>query len=116
MVKAAYPMRFREVRSFNPTFMYPALSSGEVDVISAFSSDGRIAANGAVPPYDAMILVAPERVGDDRFMSAIEPLLDAITVENMREANYKVDRNADKVSPLGAARWLDQRIRDGEDR
>ena len=125
MVKAAYPMRFREVRSFNPTFMYPALSSGEVDVISAFSSDGRIAANGlvvledpkgAVPPYDAMILVAPERVGDDRFMSAIEPLLDAITGENMREANYKVDRNADKVSPLGAARWLDQRIRDGEDR
>lgn len=124
MVKAAYPIQFKEARSFNPTFMYPALSSGEVDVISAFSSDGRIAANGfvvledgkgAVPSYEAMLLVAPGRSGDDKFMNAIKPLVGAITVENMREANYKVDREADKQSPRQAARWLDERIKDGKD-
>ncbi len=124
MVKAAYPIQFKEARSFNPTFMYPALSSGEVDVISAFSSDGRIAANGfvvledtkgAVPSYDAMILVAPRRSGDEIFMNAIKPLVGAITVENMREANYKVDREADKQSPRQAARWLDEQIRNGKD-
>ncbi len=120
MVQAAYPIRFKESRSFNPTFMYPALSSGDVDVISAFSSDGRIAANGfvvledgrgAVPSYEAMILVAPGRGGDDNFLNAIKPLVGAITVENMREANYKVDREAAKQSPRQAARWLDEQIR-----
>ena len=123
MVQAAYPIRFKESRSFNPTFMYPALSSGDVDVISAFSSDGRIAANGfvvledekgAVPSYEAMILVAPGRSGDDKFMNAIKPLIGAISVENMREANYKVDREAEKQSPRQAARWLDEQIRDGK--
>lgn len=125
MVKAAYPIRFKEARSFNPTFMYPALSSGEVDVISAFSSDGRIAANGfvvledgkgAVPSYEAMLLVAPGRGGDDKFINAIKPLVGTITVENMREANYKVDREADKQTPRQAARWLDERLKDGKDR
>jgi len=120
MVKAAYPMKFREARSFNPTFMYPALSSGEVDVISAFSSDGRIAANGfvvledekgAVPSYEAMILIAPSLSRDDRFNTTIKPLVGAITVENMREANYMVDREADKKSPEQAARWLNDKIR-----
>ncbi|WP_109354622.1 ABC transporter permease/substrate-binding protein [Sphingorhabdus sp. EL138] len=124
MVKAAYPIRFKESRSFNPTFMYPALSSGEVDVISAFSSDGRIAANGfvvledtkgAVPSYEAMILVSEDRSGDERLINAIKPLVGAITVENMREANYKVDREADKRSPGQAARWLDEQTRNGKD-
>ncbi len=124
MVQAAYPIRFKEARSFNPTFMYPALSSGEVDVISAFSSDGRIAANGfvvlqdgkgAVPSYEAMLLVAPGRSGDDEFMNAVKPLVGAITVENMREANYKVDREADKQTPRQAARWLDERLKDRKD-
>ncbi|GAA0478749.1 glycine betaine ABC transporter substrate-binding protein [Parasphingorhabdus litoris] len=123
MVKAAYPIQFKEARSFNPTFMYPALSSGDVDVISAFSSDGRIAANGfvvlddtkgAVPSYEAMILVAPGRSGDDRFMNAIKPLVGAITVENMREANYKVDRETDKKSPTQAAQWLNMQIKNGK--
>ncbi|MEW4468897.1 ABC transporter permease/substrate-binding protein [Parasphingorhabdus sp. JC815] len=124
MVKAAYPIRFKETRSFNPTFMYPALSSGEVDVISAFSSDGRIAANGlivlddpkgAIPPYDAMVLIAQGFSDDKNFMGAIKPLIGAITVENMRKANYMVDRKTDKRSPGRAALWLDQQIRNKKD-
>jgi osmoprotectant transport system permease protein len=43
MVQAAYPLKFKESRAFEPTFMYRALSSGQADIISAFSSDGRIA-------------------------------------------------------------------------
>ncbi len=120
MVKAAYPMKFKKARSFNPTFMYPALSSGEVDVISAFSSDGRIAANGfvvledekgAVPSYEAMILVAPGRSDEDKFTTVLKPLIGAITVELMREANYMVDRAEDKKSPEQAALWLDGKLR-----
>jgi len=121
MVQAAYPIRFKDARSFSPTFMYPALASGEVDVISAFSSDGRIAANnfvvledrkGAVPSYEAIVLLAPDRASDDRFVGALNPLIGAITVELMREANYMVDRRDDKKTPRQAARWLNDKVKE----
>ena len=44
-LKKAYGLAFAEEKSFNPTFMYRAIVDGGVDVISAFSSDGRIAAD-----------------------------------------------------------------------
>lgn len=121
MVRDAYPVRFKDARAFSPTFMYPALASGEVDVISAFSSDGRIAANGfvvlddtkgAVPSYEAILLLAPKRGGDDKFIAALKPLIGAITVENMRKANYTVDRDGDKKTPRQAARWLNDKVRE----
>ena len=121
MVRDAYPVRFKDARAFSPTFMYPALASGEVDVISAFSSDGRIAANGfvvlddtkgAVPSYEAILLLAPKRGGDDKLIAALKPLIGAITVENMREANYTVDRDGDKKTPRQAARWLNGKMRE----
>lgn len=121
MVQDAYPIRFKDARSFNPTFMYPALASGEVDVISAFSSDGRIAANGfvvlednkgAVPSYEAILLLAPKRGRDDKFVAALDPLIGSITVEVMREANYRVDRKVDKNTPRQAARWLNDNLKD----
>jgi osmoprotectant transport system permease protein len=95
--------------------MYRALGSGEADVIPAFSSDGRIAADrlavltdpkGAIPGYDAILLLAPRRAGDARFQAALRPLIGAIPVEKMREANYRVDRDAGKQSPDQAALWL----------
>jgi osmoprotectant transport system permease protein len=121
MVQAAYPIRFKDARSFSPTFMYPALASGEVDVISAFSSDGRIAANdfviledskGAVPSYEAIMLLAPDRGSDNKFVAALNPLIGAITVENMREANYMVDREDDKKTPRQTALWLNDKLRE----
>ncbi|AQR74849.1 ABC transporter permease/substrate-binding protein [Sphingomonas sp. LM7] len=116
-VRRAYGLRFKSARPYQPTFMYRALSSGEADVIPAFSSDGRIAADhlailtdpkGAIPGYDAILLLAPKRAGDTRFQAALRPLVGAIPVEKMREANYLVDRDADKKSPDDAARWLER--------
>jgi osmoprotectant transport system permease protein len=78
-VETAYGLRFKAKRQFQPTFMYRALGSGEADVISAFSSDGRIAADdlvvladpkGALPPYDAVLLIAPGRAEDRRLRDA----------------------------------------------
>jgi len=101
--------------------MYRGLASGDVDVISAFSSDGRIAANdlvvltdprGALPPYDAVILISPKRAADARLLKALKPLVGAVSVEAMRTANYSVDRDEGKLSPAAAAvelaRTLDQ--------
>jgi len=119
MVQKAYPLRFKGRRAFEPTFMYRALSLGEADIISAFSSDGRIAANGfvvladpkgAVPSYDAILLASRSAAADKRLMAALRPLVGAIPVEKMREANYRVDRDANKQSPADSAAWLDQAI------
>jgi osmoprotectant transport system permease protein len=115
-VERAYGLRFKAKRQFQPTFMYRALGSGEADVISAFSSDGRIAADdlvvlgdpkGALPPYDAVLLIAPSRAEDRKLRDALAGLDGAITVEAMQKANYAVDRDAGKVSPTEAARALE---------
>ena len=101
---AAYGLDFKAKKSFQPTFMYRALESGDVDVISAFSSDGRIAADhllilsdpkNAIPPYDAVILVSPKRAHDARLLNALRPLLNTITVQQMQSANYAVDGKAE---------------------
>jgi osmoprotectant transport system permease protein len=115
---AHYRLRFAGRRSYSPTFMYRAVADGSADVITAFSSDGRIAAldlvtladpRRALPSYDAVLLVAPRRAGDPRFAAALSSLIGAIPVERMRQANYMVDRDADKRTPAEAARWLDPR-------
>jgi len=114
-VRDAYGLRFAATRAYAPSFMYRALESGQVDVISAFSSDGRIAADGltvladparALPGYDAILLVSPAHAHDRPFLDALTPLVGAIPVEAMRRANYMVDRDSDKASPADAARWL----------
>ncbi|MFL9840077.1 ABC transporter permease/substrate-binding protein [Sphingomonas sp. ST-64] len=118
-VRDAYGLRFRSMRPYQPTFMYRALASGRADVIPAFSSDGRIAADklvvlddpkGAIPGYDAILMVAPSRVADERFLSALRPLIGKIPVSAMREANLMVDRDTDKKSPDAAARWLAAKV------
>ena len=114
-VEDAYGLRFKSKRQFQPTFMYRALAGGEADVISAFSSDGRIAADDlvllgdpkdALPPYDAVILVSSKRAGDRRLLDALRPLGGTIDVRAMQAANYAVDRDTGKKSPAQAAGML----------
>ncbi|MFW2830742.1 ABC transporter permease/substrate-binding protein [Sphingomonas sp. ID0503] len=119
-VERVYGMRFAEARPYSPTFMYRALASGAADVISAFSSDGRIAAmdlvtpedrRGALPGYEALLLMSPGAGRDAAVVAALRPLIGAISVERMRAANLMVDRDADKRSPAEAAGWLGGMIR-----
>jgi len=119
-VEARYHPRFRRSRAYSPTFMYRALADGSADVITAFSSDGRIAAmnlvtladpRGALPNYDAVLLLAPGAAQDAGLVAALRPLIGAIDIATMREANWMVDRDADKTTPQQAATWLATRIR-----
>ena len=117
--RSAYGLNFRSIRTYDPTLMYRALMSGEADVISGFTSDGRIAASdlvvlgdpaGAIPPYDALLLVTGGRSGDARLLNALRPLLGAIDIDLMRAANYAVDRDADKLTPAAAARMIAEKV------
>ncbi|KWV91590.1 ABC transporter permease/substrate-binding protein [Erythrobacter sp. YT30] len=119
-VRDAYGLRVGETRNFSPTFMYNALKSGEADAISAYTSDGRIAEDQliilkdpreALPSYDAMLMMSPRIANDERIVAALEPLIGAISVEAMREANYAVDREDEgKMSPKAAAEELADKI------
>ena len=118
-VAAAYGLAGLKRRQYQPDFLYRAVVSGDADVVSAFSSDGRLARYGliiladprqALPPYDALLLVGPRHAGDARFVSALKPLIGGISLTLMQEANLMVDRDQDKQTPAQAAAWLDQRL------
>ena len=83
-----------------------------MDLITAFSSDGRIAAldlvtlgdpRRALPSYEAVLLVSPRRARDAAVHRGAAPLLGAISVDRMRQANLMVDRDTDKRTPAEAA-------------
>ena len=70
-IRDTYALAFESQRTMDASLMYQAVVGGQVDVISAFSTDGRIAAfdlvvledeRGAIPPYDALILAGPRLV------------------------------------------------------
>ncbi|WFL78429.1 ABC transporter permease/substrate-binding protein [Altererythrobacter arenosus] len=118
-VRDAYGLRFARQRTFAPTFMYNAVLSGEAQVISAYTSDGRIAANNlavladprrAFPNYDAIVLLSPAARQDAELVATLDPLIGRIDVDLMRQANLMVDRDEDKRRPAQAARWLAEQI------
>jgi osmoprotectant transport system permease protein len=118
-LQKAYALSFRSQRTMQPDFMYAAVASGDVDVIAGYTSDGLIAKYGltvlddprhAIPPYDAIVLLAPRRATDGALQGALKPLLGRIDIADMREANLRASGNDAASSPEAVARWLWDRI------
>jgi len=96
-----YGLKFQALITMDSTLMYSAVATNEVDVITAFSTDGRIQAfdllllddtRGAFPPYDAILMIGPKAAENmPAIRRALEPLRDAINAEVMRSANRHVD-------------------------
>ncbi len=111
-IRNAYGLNFAKQRTMQPDFMYQAARAGDVDVVSAYTSDGRIAQfdlsvladpKSAIPPYDAILLLSPRRAHDEALIAALQPLVGAIPVELMRAANMRASSG---TSASDAARWL----------
>jgi osmoprotectant transport system permease protein len=118
-LQKAYGLKFRGQRQMQPDFMYAAVASGEVDVIAGYTSDGLIAKydlvvlddpRHAIPPYDAIVLLAPKRAGDQALRTALQPLLGKIDIAAMREANLRAAGGDGASSPDAVARWLWDKI------
>ena len=113
----AYGLGELSTRGMDSTFMYSAIAEGEVDAIVAYTTDGRIDAfdlvlledpRGALPPYDAFLLLSPDNQENAALQSALAPLSLAISADLMRQANGKVDLTGQ--SAQSAADWLYDKI------
>jgi len=109
----AYGFNFKKLRAFDPTLMYTAIKVGEVDVISAYSTDGRNVEYNllvledpmqSLPPYDAALLLSPKIIGTPGLEFALMALIGKIDDDMMREANKMVD--SDGFSVVKAAKSL----------
>src|ERR1700743_3068826 len=114
-IQNAYGLKFRSQRQMQPDFMYAAVASGDVDVIAGYTSDGLIAKydlvvleddRHAIPPYDAIVLLAPKRADDSALRAALQPLLGRIDIAMMRAANLRAAGGNAEASPSEVARWL----------
>ena len=119
LVRQSYRLVFARQLSFDSTFMYDAVARGKVDVISAFSSDGRIEAldlvvlddtRGIIPPYDAVVLLSPAAATRSTLVTTLRALIGRIDVRTMRQANHLVDRDEDKYTVHEAAVSLGREI------
>ncbi len=104
-IEESYDLAFAEQRVMDPSLMYEAIENESVDVISAYSTDGRIDAYGlrvleddrhAIPPYDAIVL-ASERLAreEPEVIAALRGLEGAIDNQAMRALNRAVDERGE---------------------
>lgn len=115
-----YDLHFAQQRQYQSNFLFGALMSHEVDAIMAYSSDGRIAKYGlklladpkdVLPPYDALLLVSPRRAHDARLLSALRPLVGAVSLRTMQHANFLVQGAKVPQSPATVGKMLSNAIK-----
>ena len=118
-LQSAYGLTFRAQRQMQPEFMYPAVAAGDVDVVTAYTSEGRVVQydlvllddpKHAIPPYDAILLVAPKDAADHALSEALEPLVGAIDGDLMRAANLRANGGGADASAEAVARWMSDEI------
>ncbi len=111
-LKNKYDLNFAEQRTFDPTLMYSAIEQKQVDVISAYSTDGRIAAYNlvvlkdpkrALPPYDAILLLSSQAAERSRLVRQLRSLVGNISDSAMRQANKLVDVDGQSVDSAATA-------------
>lgn len=98
-----YGLKFAEVREMDLSLTYIALSSRQVDLIAANSTEGRIATldlfqladdRHYFPPYEAVYLVRQDTLlRVPALREVLAKLANAITTDEMRRLNYEIDGN-----------------------
>lgn len=109
-----YQLKFAKQSPMEPSLMYGAVGKGPLQVICAYSSDGRVPAmhlrllrdpEQVFPPYDAILLLSPKAAQKPGLKAALEPLTragGALDLATMQEANRLVDVDKQRVSHAAA--------------
>ncbi len=117
-LRTVYGLEFGRTADLDPGLMYTALADGQVDVICAFATDGRIAAyklrildddRSFFPPYDAAPVIRSDLLRNHpEIRDALTPLAGTIDDREMRRMNFAVDEL--KQRPSAVARdWIEAR-------
>jgi len=113
-----YGLSFADVRPMSPTLMYEAIDKNQVQAIPPYTTDSRVDLynllvlrddQAALPPYEAMLFISSDRMGDDRLINALSVLENRIDTDEMRALNAEFDN--DKREARDIAR--DYLIREG---
>jgi osmoprotectant transport system substrate-binding protein len=101
-----YPFEFSGEESLDPNVMYEAVKQGDVDVITAFTTDGRIERfdlnittddKGFFPKYDAVPLVRQETLeAYPELEDVLNEIAGKISLEDMQKMNARVDIDQEK--------------------
>lgn len=107
-----YGFKFKNILQVDPNLMYAAIDNHKVDVIAAFTTDGKLVKHDLItlkddkklyPPYDAAVVIrAPVLDAYPQIYEALEPLFGTITNEKMTAMNAQVD--VEGKSPAEVAR------------
>lgn len=111
-LKEIYGFGFGSTRDMDSSLMYRAVARGQVDVISAFATDGRIAAydlrvleddRGFFPPYYAAPVARADVLAEyPQVAEALSSLAGRIDNQTMQRLNQEVDE--DGRDPAAVAR------------
>jgi osmoprotectant transport system substrate-binding protein len=109
-----YNLSFKEIKSGAPTLMYTNIGSGNVDVISAYTTDTRIISfnlrtleddQNALPPYEAIVLARDSIAQNQTIMTTLSVLANAIDTKTMMRLNNEYDTDKKEAVDI-AEDWL----------
>ena len=118
-LRDTYNIDFAQKLTFDTALMYTAVDRRQVDLIAAYTSDGRVDAYGlkiiadprnALLPYDGMLVASSSAAKNPLFLETLGALVNRISDEAMREANRIVDVNGGTISD--AVNYLRSVIKD----
>ena len=107
-LQQTYGLQFKEVVGMQQTLKYQATANGDVDLLDAYTTDGRLSVYDFLvleddrhffPPYDATALVRGETL--ERYpelASVLSLLTNALTPERMRIWNLRVQEQGQPVT------------------
>ena len=113
-LQETYPgLEFDDEQGFEPDLVYQAIDSGDVDVISAFATDGRIPALGLVlleddlgffPPYFAAPVVRQDLLDEDPAVAdVLNQMAGMIDDATMAGLNAQVTVDGEEVEDVARA-------------
>lgn len=112
--EAAYGFGFGDVSPGDAGIMYQAVANGDVDVITAYTTDGRIPAldlvvleddKGFFPPYYMCPVIRKDTLEEHpEIADVLNKAHNQFTEDDMATVNYEVDENG--AEPIDVARAL----------
>ena len=119
-VSDTYGFRFSQVVDLEPSLMYQAIARREVDVICAFTTDGRIEAYGLqtleddkefFPPYFAAPVINPALFEKHpEIKEVLGRLAGQISNTEMQKMNFEVDERARQPEDVAREFLIDKKL------